>query len=70
MQVQPTNDTNDTVQSQRVAWRVNEAAFRLGVSRATIYKMASGGKLRLIKIGGRTLIPDAEIERLLGWECM
>jgi excisionase family DNA binding protein len=65
MQVQ---HTNDTIQSQRVAWRVNEAAFRLGVSRATIYKMASGGELRLIRIGGRTLIPDAEIKRLIGSE--
>jgi excisionase family DNA binding protein len=58
--------SKDTIQSQRAAWRVNEAAFKLGLSRATIYKMASGGKLRLIKIGGRTLIPDAEIKRLIG----
>jgi excisionase family DNA binding protein len=49
---------------ERVAWPINDGAFRLGVSRATIYKLAGDGKIRLIKVGGRRLIPDAEITRL------
>ena len=56
--------------NERVAWRINERAFRLGVSRATIYKLAAAGKLRLIKVGGRTLIPDAEIMRLVRSEAI
>jgi excisionase family DNA binding protein len=48
------------------AWRVNDALRQLSVSRATLYKMANNGEIRLARIGGRTLIPDAEIKRLVG----
>jgi excisionase family DNA binding protein len=48
------------------AWRVNDALLQLGISRATLYKMANNGEIRLARVGGRTLVPDAEIKRLLG----
>jgi excisionase family DNA binding protein len=48
------------------AWRVNDALRQLSVSRATLYKMANNGEIRLARIGGRTLVPDSEIVRLLG----
>ena len=48
----------------RAAWPINEGAHRMGVGRVTVYKLAAEGKLRLIKIAGRTLIPDSEIVRL------
>jgi excisionase family DNA binding protein len=48
------------------AWRVNDALRQLSISRATLYKMANNGDIRLAHIGGRTLIPDAEIKRLVG----
>jgi excisionase family DNA binding protein len=48
------------------AWRVNDALRQLSVSRATLYKMANNGEIRLARIGGRTLVPDAEIRRLVG----
>jgi excisionase family DNA binding protein len=48
------------------AWRVNDALRQLSVSRATLYKMANNGELRLARIRGRTLVPDSEIVRLLG----
>jgi excisionase family DNA binding protein len=35
-----------------------------GISRATLYKLATQGKIRFIKIGGRTLVPESEIDRL------
>jgi excisionase family DNA binding protein len=47
------------------AWRVNDALRQLSISRATLYKMANSGEIRLAKIGGRTLVPDFEIRRLL-----
>jgi excisionase family DNA binding protein len=47
------------------AWRVNDALLQLGISRATLYKMVSKGEIRLVRIGGRSLIPDSEIRRLL-----
>jgi excisionase family DNA binding protein len=49
----------------RAAWPVREGAHRLGVGRSTIYKLAAEGKLRLVKVAGRTLIPDSEIVRLV-----
>jgi excisionase family DNA binding protein len=51
--------------ADRLAWPVKEGAHRLGIGRSTVYKLASEGKLRLIKVGGRTLVPDAEITRLV-----
>jgi excisionase family DNA binding protein len=47
------------------AWRVNHALRQLSISRATLYKMAKNGDLRLAKVGGRTVVPDSEIMRLL-----
>jgi len=46
------------------ARRVNDACLALGISRATLYKLAAQGKIKLIKIGGRTLVPESEIDRL------
>ena len=51
--------------ADRAAWSIKDGAHRIGVGRSTIYKLASEGKIRLIKVGGRTLIPDAEIIRLI-----
>jgi len=48
------------------AWRVNDGLAQLSISRATLYKLAGDGKIRLVKIAGRTLIPDSEIRRLVG----
>ena len=46
------------------AWRIPDGAKQLGVSRSTVYALAAAGKLRLVRIAGRALIPDTEIQRL------
>jgi excisionase family DNA binding protein len=46
------------------ARRVNDACSALGISRATLYKLAAQGKIRLVKIGGRTVVPESEIDRI------
>lgn len=51
--------------AERSAWSIKDGAHRIGVGRTTIYKLAAEGKIRLIKIAGRRLIPDAEIVRLV-----
>jgi hypothetical protein len=51
--------------ASRMAWSISDGAHRIGVGRSTIYKFAAYGKLRLVKIAGRTLIPDSEILRLV-----
>jgi len=42
----------------------NEAARLLGIGYATLYRWIKEGKLTPLRVGGRTLIPKSEIERL------
>jgi hypothetical protein len=48
-----------------MAWRIKDGARQLGVCTATIYNLRRAGKVRLVKIAGRTLIPDSEMIRLV-----
>ena len=48
-----------------LVYSINNTCKMLSISRSTIYILASQGKLRLIKVGGRTLVPASEISRLL-----
>ena len=48
----------------RSAYPVNEGCYKLGICRSSLYEMAKDGKIKLIKIAGRTLVPHSEIERL------
>lgn len=50
---------------RRAAYPIPEAAFLLGISRSGVYDLISAGSLLRIKIGRRTLIPAAEIERIV-----
>jgi excisionase family DNA binding protein len=49
-----------------LALSVAEAARVLRVSRTTVYRLAWCGKIRVVKVGGRTIVPMSEIRRLLG----
>jgi transcriptional regulator of acetoin/glycerol metabolism len=42
--------------ASRVAWPISEGAHRIGVGRTSVYKMAAQGKIRLVRVAGRTLI--------------
>lgn len=46
------------------AYRISEACRTLGIGRSTIYKLANEGRLRLVHIAGRTVVPASEIDRL------
>ncbi|WP_333824266.1 helix-turn-helix domain-containing protein [Pinisolibacter sp.] len=48
-----------------LAHRINDACGQVGLGRSTLYKLIGEGKLKAIKIAGRTLIPHAELERLI-----
>lgn len=51
----------------REAFNLAETAMKLGgVSPATIYRWHDKGLIKLIKIGGRTLVAASEIARLTG----
>lgn len=59
-----TTQSNLLVADTPRAYRVPDACRALGVCRSTLYKLAGARKLRLVRIGGRTVVPCAEIERL------
>lgn len=44
---------------------VGDAAAALGIDRATVYRMAGRGEIRLVKLGRLTRIERAEIDRLI-----
>lgn len=44
---------------------IAEARKRLKVSRATLYNLIRAGKLALVKVGKRSLVPEGALERLI-----
>ncbi len=46
------------------AYGPEEAAKLLGKGEATIWRWIRSGKMLVVRIGGRTLIPEREVERL------
>lgn len=51
--------------TERMGFSIAEAAISLGVSRGTAYNLVRDGKLRVVKLRGRTIVPRSEIEALL-----
>lgn len=47
-------------------FEIPKAAQLLGIGYATIYRWIKQDKILPIRLGGRTLIPKSEIDRLLG----
>lgn len=45
---------------------INGAIMQLGLSRSTLYKMIADGTIKVRKIGGRTLILQDSINRIIG----
>lgn len=43
---------------------IREAAAILGVSRDTVRRLIKAGKVRLVRVSRRVLIPRAEIDRI------
>jgi excisionase family DNA binding protein len=56
--------THQRIEFRHLRFSVPEAAEHLRVSRALIYKLISAGKLTPLKLGNRTIISGAEIQRL------
>jgi hypothetical protein len=48
----------------RATRRIKDACDALSISRSTLYKLEALNKVRLVRILGRTLVPESEIERL------
>lgn len=52
-----------------LAYRMPDAVRVSGVSKSKLYALAAEGKLRLSRVGGRTLVPHAELQRLIEEGC-
>ena len=48
-----------------LAYAVEEAATALGISRTATFKLIKEHKLRVVKIGRRTLVPVTEVDALM-----
>ena len=46
-------------------YSIQDATRLMSVSRSSLYYLINAGKIRQIKIGRRTLIPDQELQRYI-----
>jgi excisionase family DNA binding protein len=53
------------LEEKRRALSPREAERALGISHATLYRLIKAGRLRIIKLGSRTIIPIEAIDALL-----
>ena len=52
--------------TEKLLFGVTEAATALGLGRSTIWVLIAAGRLQTVKIGRRTLVTRASIERIAG----
>lgn len=52
-------------QTEKLAYRIDEASRASGIGRTKIYEEMKGGRLRACKVGNRTLILREDLERFL-----
>jgi excisionase family DNA binding protein len=57
------------MQTQIKLYGIRESSERLGVSRATLRRLVSAGKLRSVRILRRVLIPSSELDRMTAQGC-
>ena len=51
-----------------LTYTLNGASAASGLSRSTLYRHAAARRLRLVKVGGRTLVDAASLRALVGTE--
>ena len=49
-----------------LAYTLNDASRISGLSRSTLYRHAAAARLKLAKVGGRTLVDAASLRALVG----
>lgn len=52
----------------RIAYSIKEACRASSLGRTTIYSHISAGRLRAVRIGGRTVIPAESLHALIAGE--
>lgn len=51
--------------SAPLAHRIPDACQRIGLGRSSLYELIKAGRLQTVRIAGRTLVPEAELQRLI-----
>jgi excisionase family DNA binding protein len=59
------NIATATLPTQPRAHSFRDGQRILGISRSTFYRLEAANRIKLLRVGRRTLIPASEIERLL-----
>jgi excisionase family DNA binding protein len=54
----------ETDKQTRLLVSVHEACSALGIGRTTFYRLVREERVRLVRIGARSLVPISELERL------
>lgn len=52
-------------ESMQVANSIAKTCERLSVGRTTFHELVKEGRLKIFKLGRRTLVPESEIQRLV-----
>ena len=50
---------------EKMGLSVEEAAVYIGIKRATLYRLMSGGTIRSFHVGRRRIIPREELDRFI-----
>jgi len=48
-----------------LAHQIPAACHRVGLGRTTLYELIKQGRIKTIKVGSRTLIPETELQRFI-----
>ncbi|WP_036212698.1 helix-turn-helix transcriptional regulator [Novilysobacter arseniciresistens] len=51
--------------SAPLAHRIPDACQRIGLGRSSLYELIKAGRLKTVRIAGRTLVPESELQRLV-----
>ena len=52
------------IEPVKLAFTVEEFLRAVGIGRTNFYNLVKEGKIRVVKLGGRTLIPKSEADRI------
>lgn len=53
------------IAQHRLAYSPEEAAYRLGIGRSTLFGLLASGDLDSIRVGRRRLVPDEALRRFI-----
>ena len=59
------NTHNPPAPVEPLSYNVEDACRMIGIGRTSIYRLATEGKIRIIKVAGRSLVPADSLRALI-----